>query len=257
MGSKRINDGDKMKKIILVCTALMLFTAACQSVLETPDNFNKTMVETEHFSFLVFEKDITPGQPIRVYIEDDGTPNPTKAMGLKLAQKDPYQNVIYVARPCQYTQNQVCANKEVYTSARYNEEVVKEMKELATYLVRKHKAPSLEFVGFGGGAPMALLLSARVPEVTRVITIAGILDTEAYTTHNNLPRLTGSLNPADERNILAQMSQVHYVGGRDNITTKRMAERFVSRLQNPRSAVVKVVPSATHDSWESVQFDYY
>lgn len=246
-----------MKKTLMVCTALMLFTAACQTVPQTPPNFNQKTVETEHFSFLVFEKDITPGKPIRFYIEDDGKPNPSKPMALMLAQKDPYQNVIYLSRPCQYVESKVCANPDVYGASRYNIEVVKEMQEMAAYLARKYKAPSVEFVGFGGGAPMALLLSTRVPNVTRVITVAGVLDTAAYTNHNNLPTLKDSLNPAEERNILGQMPQVHYVGGQDNVTTKRMAERFVARLSNPRSAVVKVLPSATHDSWENVQFDYY
>lgn len=245
-----------MKKLWVLFTVLF-FVAGCQTVPPAPEGFETVTVETEHFSFRVFQKPLMPGKPIRFYIEGDGTPNPKEFTALQLAQKDPYENVVYLSRPCQFIDSKVCTKSEIYTSARFHEEIVKEMMELVIFVVKKNKPSSIEFIGYDGGATMAMLLSTRVPGVTRVVTIAGILDTSAYTTHNNLPQLTDSLNPADERAALGQIPQIHYVGGRDDVTTRRMAERFVARLYNPRSAVVKVVPSADHDNWNNIAFDYY
>lgn len=245
-----------IKKLMIVCV-LGFFACACQSIPDTPENFEAVTVETEHFSFRIFQKQITPGKPVRFYIEGNGNPNPDNFVALKMAQNDPSQNVIYLSRPCQFIDSRSCSNAAIYTTAQFHEEILGEMQELTAYLINKYKVPAVEFVGYDGGATIAMLLGTRVPQTRRIITVAGILDLNSYTTHNELKPFNDSLNPADERNIIAAIPQIHYVGGKDEITTKRMAERFVARLQSPRSAVVKVVPSLGHDGWERVQFDYY
>lgn len=246
-----------MKKLYFIL-GLCLCICACSSVPKTPQGFKSSIIETEHFSFQIFEKEnIKRNKPIRFYIEGDGNPHPKSAVALKLAEKDPADNVIYLSRPCQYIDSAACQNSAVYKEARFHEEIFNEMEELTAFLMKKYKTPSIELVGYDGGGTMALLLATKLPRVTRVITVAGILDVDAYTKHNNLPALTESLNPADKRNIIAQIPQIHYVGGQDEITTRRMAERFVARLQNPKSAVVKVVPAMNHSDWEKVTFDYY
>ena len=117
--------------------------------------------------------------------------------------------------------------------------------------MKKHKTPQVEFVGYDGGATMALLLSTKIP-TTQIITVAGILDTN---TLDNLHAET--LNPADYKDLIARVPQVHFVGGKDEITTKRQAERFVGRMKNPRSAKVKVLPNMKHTGWENIKFDFY
>ena len=67
--------------------------------------------------------------------------------------------------------------------------------------MRRYRAPSVEFVGYDGGATLALLLATRIPQTTRVITIAGILDTNAYVQNNRGTSFKKSLNPADEKNV--------------------------------------------------------
>ncbi len=245
-----------IKKLMIVCLFGFL-ACACQTLPRTPENFEAVTVETEHFSFRIFQKQITPGKPIRFYIEGNGNPNPDDFVALKMAQNDPSQNVIYLSRPCQFIDSRVCSNSAIYTTAQYHEEILAEMQELTAYLINKYKTPAVEFIGYDGGGTIAMLLGTRVPQTRRIITVAGILDLNSYTEHNGLEPYVDSLNPADEKNIIASIPQIHYVGGKDEITTKRMAERFVARLQSPRSAVVKVVPSLGHDGWERVQFDYY
>lgn len=243
---------NKLHAVLL--TALMC--AGCAGMPEAPTGFEIKTVETEHFSIPIYEKNVQKDAPLRIYIEGDGTPAPKRAIGLKLAEKDPSQNVVYVTRPCQYAQNDVCANPDLWGKDRYHIEMVNEMKDLVTYLARKHRATQLELVGYGGGAPIALLLANRLP-VSRVITVAGILDTDAYCHQNGLPLMTSAVNPARERKQLAQVPQIHYVGTDDTVTTKRLAERFVARLPDPVAATVKVVPNTDHTDWDDVEFDYY
>lgn len=245
-----------MKKLYLTFIAYF-FCVGCASIPEAPTGFEMKTVETEHFSMLIYEKNIQKEAPLRIYIEGDGTPAPRKNVALTLAEKDPMQNVIYITRPCQYHQNDVCKNPDLWGKDRYHPEIIHEMKDLITYLARKHRATELELVGYGGGAPVALLLANRLP-VRRVITVAGILDTDAYCHQNGIPVMPeDSLNPARERKQLSMVPQIHYVGNNDKVTPKRLAERFVARLPDPVSATVKVVPNTGHSDWEEVEFDYY
>ncbi|MDR2901908.1 MAG: hypothetical protein LBU87_02210 [Lactobacillales bacterium] len=245
-----------MKKYVGLLIGL-LFVSACIHTPPAPEGFEEKTVETEHFSIKIWEKEgIEPKKMLRVYIAGDGNPTPKNPVGLALAEKDTYQNVIYISRPCQYeSDNDLCKKQNIYGADRYHREIIKEMQELVVYLIRKHKSTSLELVGYDGGAPIALLLATRIP-AQRVITVAGILDTQNYNKQHNLPQGDG-LNPADEKNLLRVVPQIHYVGEDDTLTTKRMAERFVARLQNPKSAVVKIVPDTAHTDWEEVEFDYY
>ena len=63
-------------------------------------------------------------------------------------------------------------------------------------------------------------------------------------------------NPADNLLLLANIPQIHYVGKDDSITPQRLVERFVHRMKNPKSAVVKVVPDTNHTNWKGVKLDY-
>ena len=51
---------------------------------------------------------------------------------------------------------------------------------------------------------------------------------------------------------LAQVAQVHYIGEKDTEVSRRMTERFVARLTDPKSVVVKIVPDATHTNWNNL-----
>lgn len=239
----------------LFALAFLVLIAGCSSFPKTPDGFTGKTVETEHFTIAVWEKDIKVGEPLRIYIEGDGSPAPKRPMGLLLAARDPSDNVIYVSRPCQFIKDKICANSQIWKEEMFHEEIIQEMQELIIFLARKYKTPSLELVGYDGGAVVALLLAAKMP-VARVITIGGILDTDAYARHHMLPPVGGE-NPKNYAMKLAKVPQIHYVGAQDKITPRRLAERFVATLPRPRSAIVKVVPDIHHANWDAAVLDYY
>ena len=235
-----------------------LFLSGCSTFFQpNPVGFKKDLVETEFLTFSVWEKEtIQPNKPLRIYIEGDGNPNPSEKIALHYAQLDPSDNVIYLARPCQWSDDKVCKQKpEIYKNQRFHPEMMRETLEVLLLTINKYQAPVIELVGYDGGATVALNLAPQLP-VKRVITIAGILDTENYTRQNDLPDMTDAENPASNLLALSQIPQVHYVGGNDKITPQKMAERFVRQMNNPKSAVVKKVPDVGHSNWKGVLLDY-
>ncbi|MBQ4472027.1 MAG: hypothetical protein II942_02125 [Alphaproteobacteria bacterium] len=243
-----------MKRFLL---AVVMLLAGCVAIEPNMSGFTSKQIETSNFSIAVWEKNtIQKGKTLRVYFEGDGSPNPINQIAKELAEKDATPNVIYVARPCQWSNDKICTQKpEIYKESRFHVEIMKEMFELTEYLMLKYRAPDLELIGYDGGAVIALNLATKLP-TKRVITVAGITDVNAYTNYHDLPAMAEAENPADELLVLAQVPQIHYVGGQDTVTPRRMAERFVGRMVAPKSAVVKTVPGATHTNWGSIKLDY-
>ena len=76
--------------------------------------FVKTLVTAEPFLLTAYHRIAEPGEALTVYIEGDGQawlsrsrlatdPTPTDPVALRLAALDPSPNVVYLARPCHYT----------------------------------------------------------------------------------------------------------------------------------------------------------
>ena len=245
-----------MKKLFWLFSLLLV---GCMTLPPQSDLFEEKQIETGYFSIAVWEKtNIQKGKPLRLYFEGDGTPNPEHKVAFEFAERDPSDNVIYIARPCQWVKDRICDQKpEIFKEARFHNEIMKEMQELTEYLMKKYRAPSVELIGYDGGAVVALNMALKVP-TDRIVTIAGITDIDAYNSYHDIsPKEDDEIaNPALNLSLLAGIPQVHYVGKEDEITPRRLVERFVARMQNPKSAVVKVVPNTDHVHWEGVQLDY-
>lgn len=235
-----------MKIKTLICGLLLLTGCA---VRPNPEGWTEKTVETKYLSFQVWEKEITPGEPLRIYIEGDGDPTPRRPIALELAERDPNRNVIYVSRPCQYVWCDECKNAALWREERFHNEILMEMKELILYLGQKYQTPSIDLIGYDGGGTIALLLATKLP-VNRVVTVGGIIDTQNYAAEHNI-KINGQ-NPMTMPERLAQVAQVHYIGEKDTEVSRRMTERFVARLTDPKSVVVKIVPDATHTNWNNL-----
>lgn len=120
----------------------------------------------------------------------------------------------------------------LWTSERYSAAVVSSMTAAVERYSAEHRFERMLLVGYSGGGALAALVAPRIHAVG-LVTIAGNLDTEAWTKlHGYLP-LTGSLNPAREPND-AGIPQWHFAGALDTNVPPRLAQRYLSALPPDR-----------------------
>ncbi len=242
-----------MKRLFFV---ILLFTASCAS-LRSIEGFDTVRLQAGKFELAAWARVLKPGHPLRIYIEGDGSswidrrtpsadPTPTVDTALNLARSDSYPNVVYLARPCQYVSSEAC-RPYYWTSGRFAPEVVAAEESAVRQLMRRYNAPSVELLGYSGGGAVAALLAARMNEVRRFVTVAGVLDHEAWTAlHGDTP-LSGSLNPANYKSRLEKIPQLHFVGARDKTVPSELTENFIKSYSDQSNVQTIIVPNATHD----------
>ena len=200
---------------------------------------------------------------LRIYIDGDaetsGLFSKTASIPYpigEVAANDPYPFSLVLGRPCYYIQDAKC-KPEVWEDGRFLPEIIAQMSIVVERWQKRYHPSEIEFVGYDGGAAVALLLAARIKNTpVSVITFGGILDTDrqAALAGKDLPPT--SLNPAKETYKLVDIPQVHYVGGQDTVATKRLAEEFIKQIPSPRSIQLRLVPNATHTNWQQFIVKY-
>jgi len=175
---------------------------------------------------------------LRVYIEGDGlswitrtkisnNPTPINPLTIKLFLKDDNTCKVYLARPCQYTDDLKC-EKKYWTSHRFSNEVLLSYFEAFDKLKNKYKNKEFEVVGFSGGGAIASLISSKRDDISYLITVAGNLDHKYWTQKNRISPLNGSLNPVDFSKNLTKIKQIHLIGGKDNIIDESIYNSYIS-----------------------------
>src|SRR5262249_27506067 len=109
-----------------------------------------------------------------------------------------------------------------WTDDRYSDRVVSSMAAALRTWMAARDVRRLAFVGYSGGGALAVLLASRFPEAAAVVTVAGNLDTDAWTAHHGDRRLSGSLNPAAQARPPTRLYQRHYVGTRDRVVPREI-----------------------------------
>ncbi|MDD5226493.1 MAG: hypothetical protein PHV97_04825 [Candidatus Omnitrophica bacterium] len=122
--------------------------------------FQRSRVRTPLFLITTYSKIKNPGQPLHIYIEGDGyawvtrnrvswDPTPRRPVALELAVEDPSPNVVYLARPCQYTpmeMNPAC-EQSYWTDRRFSEEVIGSMDQAVDKFVKDAQSPGVHLIG--------------------------------------------------------------------------------------------------------------
>ena len=198
-------------------------------------------------------------KPIDVYIEGDGLawltrtqpsldPTPVRATGLALAAADATPNVVYLARPCQFTpmeKNPRC-NVTYWTGRRFAPEVVDSMEAALDWVVAQAPGQPLNMVGYSGGAALAVLASARRKDVATLRTVAGNLDDEYINRIHGVDAMPDSFNPISAARLVATIPQIHFVSDADGVVPPEVARRFVTATQS-RCAAEIVERGLSHD----------
>jgi hypothetical protein len=211
--------------------------------------FTLAVTSGRPFRHVVLEKPEAPSRVLHVYLDGDGTPwegrapaadpTPRDTLVLELMRLDDRPS-LYLGRPCYHGLDDAGCGTPLWTSERYSDAVVSSMATALRPHLRAANADRVVLIGYSGGGALAMLLAARVAETLAVVTVAGNLDTDAWTAHHRYVRLTGSLNPAAQPPLPPRLHQRHYVGTRDRVVPPSILDGAVE------SATVVRVPGFDH-----------
>jgi len=251
--------------------SFLFFLAGCSNLVPTynkrvdtlnhltsSQDLKKEIIQTRYFDLFTVHKDLftCKDRAANVYIEGDGlswitshipsnNPTPINPVALKLALQDKNPCIIYIARPCQYTNNYKCKT-EIWTNKRFSTEVIKSYNEALNSIKKRYKLSSYELFGYSGGGTIAAILSAKRDDVSHLITISGNLDTDYWTQLHHISPLKGSLNPANFSKELSKVKQLHLIGGKDKIVPYSVFKSFSNNFEDKKNVKFKLFKEYNH-----------
>lgn len=250
---------------------LTIILSSCQTTAPEKtihkSGFKTVVVKGGDFWITTLQKITDETKPYVFYIEGDGAafisrtkvsldPTPKKHMLLNLAAMDKRPNVIYVARPCQYTPmhlNPKC-NNHYWTDKRMSDDSAESINKAINSINNGHK---FSLIGFSGGGGIAVLVAARNPMTHDIISIAANLDHATFTDLHKVTPMTASLNPIKYAKQINKIPQLHLSGGKDKIVPDIIAEKFV-KASASRCVKQKIYKNASHNKgWEEVWKEIY
>jgi dienelactone hydrolase len=200
----------------------------------------------------------SPSEHLSIYIKGDGLawitgtqpssdPTPRTPLALQLALAQPDGAAAYLGRPCQYINAEAsnCPSR-YWKEARFGPEVIAGANQAVDALKLRFGAMRLTLVGYSGGGAVAALVAAWREDVETLVTVAGNLDHQAWTTYHRIQPLTGSLNPMTYSANLNGIRQVHFVGGKDDNITPELVQGFAERFPAAERPTMIVEPQVDH-----------
>jgi hypothetical protein len=262
----------------------LFFISGCGGIQERSDaatslaaanTFEKTIIKTDSFRLLTYQRINNKSETASIYIEGDGyafagrhrvSPNPTpkNPVSLKLAIQDKSPRVFYIARPCQFVplKHEPLCSPEYWTTKRYAPEIVEAINSAIDQLIKKENISKIRLVGYSGGGTIAALIAARRTDVQDLRTIAGNLDIRAFVLEHDVTPLSGSLNPTAFAKSLASVPQRHFIGNEDKIVTQNITKSYVTALRQFDSKMscieIRIIEKVSHaKGWEDVWRDIH
>ncbi|NBV71869.1 MAG: alpha/beta hydrolase [Burkholderiaceae bacterium] len=204
------------------------------------------------------------GSDLNIYLEGDGLawvsrrepsrdPTPDDPIGLRLAAIDPAPNVIWLARPCQYTFPTESPRCKPYywTNGRFAPEIVDAIDQAITAAKLSAKATKIHLIGYSGGGGLAVLIAAQRNDVVSVRTVAGNIDHPAFTSLHRVTPMSQSLDPASVARRINMIPQWHFFGADDKVVPKLIGESYIRKAGESSCLHMHVVPNVSHDKgWE-------
>lgn len=256
-----------------ILISLSFLIAGCVSVdsrteatrIASTAGLNSENIPTRSFVIATWGRFTPPVNSIRVYIEGDGfawksrtqpsdDPTPHQPTGLKLAAADPGQNVLYLARPCQFIGPPLPATCQVnwWTNDRFSAVVIDTMNEALEVFASRYPGAKLAMVGYSGGGNIAALLAARRKDVRSLRTVAGNLDVAWVNTMHNVTPMPNAISAIDRAAELRTLPQIHYSGDADKTVPVDVARRF-QQVVGGNCIRVEVVSGMTHSAdWAAI-----
>jgi len=238
-----------MKRLLIA----FLLTGCAGTNWVAPDDFQYIPVKTEQHTIATWQKINNPkNNHIHIYIEGDGrafdaygqptnNPTPRGTVVRDLATNDNFENVVYIARPCQFIMDENC-NESDWTTGRFSQKII-DTENAVIKQIAKDK--NITLIGYSGGAMISGLIINQNPKlkIDKWITIAGVLNHTKWTEYFGDKPLDKSI----DMTILPNVNQIHFVGERDKIVPYDLAKTWADEKD------IKIIPNATHDKFDNLK----
>ncbi len=261
----------------LITLIIIFFLASCNSLetranlaleISRKGNFKNFVFNAKNYQIFSAQRLINKNQIINIYIEGDGrswidrdtissNPTPVVPFALNLANLDTDNNVIYLARPCQYAFNQKC-NESVWTSHQFSKSVLMSYMEVLDTIKEQNNNDKFNLIAYSGGATIALMLGANREDIHSIRTIAGNLN------HNELSRitktspLTNSIAAKEFIFKTEKIPQIHYYGGKDKVIPEKIYLDFSDNFVKKNCINIRKIDSLDHYmGWDSFWKNHY
>lgn len=233
----------------------LFLLSGCVSGWRASDDFLYVPIKVGDFEIVTWQKITNSDSAVHIYIEGDGRafdgygiptndPTPVGTLVRDLAMSDAAENVVYVARPCQFIISDKCTQSD-WTDGRFSERIIDSM---AAVIKTVSKGREIILIGYSGGAMVSGLIIAEEPEldVRKWITIAGVLNHNIWTNYFGDNPLSASMT----LDKLPSVHQLHYVAENDEIVPLWMTQ-FMADEED-----IIIVPGATHNNFGNLQIDF-
>ena len=219
------------------------------------NQFNKNTYSTKFFNIYSLEK-IINNRKLTIYIEGDGVswvdrftpssnPSPTDPLAFKMALIDKGENIIYLARPCQYVWSKNC-NQDIWTISQYSPRVLSSYEEIINHLSKKYN--EIHLVGYSGGAGIAMYLGSIGNESVKSIrTIAGNINHNELSKILDISRLKKSVNFYSIEKKIKKVPQTHYYGLNDETVPNELQISYAERNLDNKCIKIQSVNNASHN----------
>lgn len=243
-----------MRKI-LIC--FLLSACVGQSVFVSndfvPNDFVRQDIKTQNYEIATWQKINSPkNNTLHIYIEGDGhafdaygrpsfDPTPQSTTLRQIAFNDDFDNVVYIARPCQFIMDKNCSVSD-WTNGRFSQKIID---SVSSVIKQISMGRDIVLIGYSGGAMVSGLVieqNKNLP-IKQWVTIAGVLDHEKWTQYFGDTKLDASLNMKQ----LPKIKQTHFVGGRDDVVPYELAKQWANEKD------IVLIETATHDNFKNLK----
>lgn len=256
---------------------LVALLASCSSLEQVKEDaahrfaepawMKERQIAASPFLLTAFERVHEKDALANIYIEGDGKawvsrrtisldPTPSEPIALELASKDLSDNVIYLARPCQFSKmldKEKRCDSFYWTGGRFAPEVIAAYDKALDDIKYRYGVRGFNLIGYSGGASVAALVAARRDDVYSLRSVAGNLDHVAHSQIHNVSLLDGSLNPPDFAARLKQIPQRHFIGGQDEIVPWGVFHSYTKKIGKSNCISYSFIQEAEHDDgWVNI-----
>ncbi|MCK5517946.1 MAG: alpha/beta hydrolase, partial [Alphaproteobacteria bacterium] len=224
-----------------------------------PSRMTERVISAGIFNLTVWEHVSRPDAPVNIYIEGDGlawldsrtksmNPTPPDPLALRLAALDKADNMIYMARPCQYTGlSSGGACPDIYwTNGRTAPEVIRAYMLALDNIKTLYHVTGFNLIGYSGGAAVAMLVAAERTDILSLRTVAGNTDYATFSAFHSVSPMDASINPINVATKVALIPQLHFIGEKDTIIPHAIFNSWKQASAGSLCVQSIIVPENTH-----------